>query len=97
MIQQGFKKSTSDHCIFVQKFFDTNFIFLLLYVNDMLIVGQNLSRINSLKKELSKSFAMKDLGPARQILGMHISVIEKPRNYGCHKKSTLRRYFNVFI
>jgi len=73
MIQQGFKKSTSDHCIFVQKFFDTNFIFLLLYVNDMLIVGQNLSRINSLKKELSKSFAMKDLGPARQILGMHIS------------------------
>jgi len=97
MIQQGFKKTTSDHCVFVQKFSDTDFIILLLYIDDMLIVGHNLSRINSLKKELSKSFAMKDLGPARQILGMHISVIEKPRNYGCHKKSTLRRYFNVFI
>jgi len=57
----------------VQKFSDTDFIILLLYVDDMLIVGHNLSRINSLKKELSKLFAMKDLGPARQILGMHIS------------------------
>jgi len=73
MIQQGFKKTISDHCVFVQKLFDTDFIILLLYVNDMLIVGHNLFRINSLKKELSKSFANKDLGPTRQILGMHIS------------------------
>ena len=58
----------------------------LLYVVDMLIVGQN----SSLKKQLSKSFAMKDLGPAKQILGMKI---EEPRNYGCHKRSTLRKYF----
>ena len=36
----------------------------------MLIFGCNTSRINLLKKELSKSFAMKDLGPAKQILGM---------------------------
>ena len=49
----------------MQKFFDDNFIILLLYVDDMLIVGHNLSRIDKLKKELSKSFAMKDLGPAK--------------------------------
>ncbi|CAN0919974.1 Retrovirus-related Pol polyprotein from transposon TNT 1-94 [Linum grandiflorum] len=36
-----------------------------------LIHGQ--PRIARLKKELSKSFAMKDLGPAKQILGMKIS------------------------
>ena len=29
-------------------------------------------KIKQLKKELSKSFDMKDLGPAQQILGMHI-------------------------
>ena len=38
----------------------------------MLIVGRNVSRINNLKKQLSKSFAIKDLGPAKQILGMKI-------------------------
>jgi hypothetical protein len=30
-----------------------------------------------LKEELSKSFAMKDLGPSRQILGMKISCDRK--------------------
>ena len=72
MGEQGYKKTTSDHCVFVQKFSDDDFIVLLLYVDDMLIVGRNVSKINSLKKQLSKSFAMKDLGPAKQILGMKI-------------------------
>ena len=38
-----------------------------------LIVGSNTKRIVSLKNALSKSFAMKDLDPAKQILGMNIS------------------------
>ena len=72
MIQQGYKKTTSDHCVFVQKFSDNDFIILLLYVDDMLIVGPNSSRIVNLKKELSKSFAMKDLGLTKQILGIKV-------------------------
>jgi len=42
MIQQRLKKTTSDHCVFVHKFSDTDFIILLLYVDDMLIVVQEL-------------------------------------------------------
>ncbi|KAF2309832.1 hypothetical protein GH714_005314 [Hevea brasiliensis] len=38
----------------------------------MLIIGQNVSRINSFKKKLSKSFAMKDLVPAKEIPAMKI-------------------------
>ena len=45
---------------------------LLLIVDDMLIVRQDTRKIASLKKAQGKSFAMKDLGPAKQILGMHI-------------------------
>jgi len=73
MIQHGFRNTTIDHCIFLKKFSDTNFIILSLYVDDMLIVGHNLSRIDRLKKEFSKFFVMKDLGLARQILDMYIS------------------------
>ena len=36
--------------------------------------------IGDLKKELSKSFDMKDLGPAKQILGMQILQDQKARN-----------------
>ena len=62
----------TDHCVFMRKFSDGDFIILLLYVDDMLIVGKSISRINELKETLCESFAMKDLGPARQILGVRI-------------------------
>ncbi|GJR20718.1 putative RNA-directed DNA polymerase [Tanacetum coccineum] len=54
------------------KFGDDDFIILLLYVDDMLIVGKNIGRIAQLKRDLSKSFSMKDLGPAKQIIGIRI-------------------------
>jgi hypothetical protein len=73
MVDHGYDRTTSDHCVFVKKFFDGEFIILLLYVDDMLIVGRDTSKIDKLKKELSKSFSMKDLGSAKQILGMKIS------------------------
>jgi ATP-binding cassette subfamily B (MDR/TAP) protein 1 len=50
-----------------------NFIILLFYVDDILIVGHDAKRIQILKEELSKSLAMKDLGLTKQILGMKIT------------------------
>ena len=38
----------------------------------MLIAGSTIDEINDLKKQLSKPFAMKDLGVVKQILGMRI-------------------------
>ncbi|KAL6323541.1 hypothetical protein AAG906_039119 [Vitis piasezkii] len=67
----GFKRCEADHCCYV-KSFDNSYIILLLYVDDMLIIGFDIEKINNLKKQLSKQFAMKDLGAAKQILGMRI-------------------------
>ena len=72
MTDHGYSRTTSDHCVFVKKYPNGNFIILLLYVDDILIVGQDMSKISKLKSELSKSFAMKDLGLAKQILGLRI-------------------------
>ena len=65
MVDHGYSRTTSDHYVFMKKFSDDDFIILLLYVDDMLIVGHDAKRIQSLKTELSKYFAMKDLGPAK--------------------------------
>ena len=67
----GFKRCEADHCYYV-KSFDNSYIILLLYVDDMLIVRSGIKKINNLKKQLSKQFAMKDLGAAKQILGTKI-------------------------
>ncbi|KAL4367117.1 hypothetical protein GQ457_05G026950 [Hibiscus cannabinus] len=70
MGEQGYKKTTSNHFVFVKRFSGDNFVILFLYVDDMLIVGRDASIIDKLKLELIKSFTMKDLGPSKQILGI---------------------------
>ena len=52
---------------------------MLLYVDDMLVARYNMQDINVLKRKLAKSFAMKDLGVAKQILGMRITRDMKNR------------------
>ena len=52
---------------------------MLLYVDEMLVTGSNMRDINVLKRKLAKSFAMKDLGAANQILGMRITRDRKNR------------------
>ena len=67
----GFKRCEADHCCYF-KSFDNSYIILLLYVDDVLIAGSSIEEIKNLKKQLSKQFAMNDLGAAKQILGMRI-------------------------
>ena len=45
----GFKRCEPDHCCY-GKFFDNSYIILLLYVDDMLIVGSSIEEINNLTK-----------------------------------------------
>ena len=72
-MSHGYNRTSYDHCVFTRKFYDDDFIILFLYVDDMLIIDHDSTKIDRLKRELSKSFAMKDLGSAKQILGMKIS------------------------
>jgi hypothetical protein len=96
MEEQGYKKTTSDHCVFVQKFLDGDFIILLLYVDEMLIVGMNSSRIDRLKKQLSQSFAMKDLGPAKQILGVRIHRSRKDKKLFISQEQYIEKVLERF-
>ena len=72
MVGHGYTRTNADHCVYVRKFPNGKFIILLLYVDDMLIEGQDAGVIGNLKKDLFKTFDLKDLGLARQILGMQI-------------------------
>ena len=73
MCDNKFEKTNSDNCVFVKMYSSGDFIILLLYVDDMLVIGSDLKRIKALKEKLGNEFAMKDLGAAKQILGMRIT------------------------
>ena len=74
MVGYGYTKTDANHCVYVKTCPSDKFTILLLYVDDMLIVGQDAKMIGDLKKELSKSFDMKVVGPIKQILRMYIFV-----------------------
>jgi len=59
-----------DPCVYYNKLPGGEYIYLLLYVDDMFIVSKSRSVINKLKKDLSSKFEMKDLGEAEKVLGM---------------------------
>jgi hypothetical protein len=72
MAEQGYNRCNSDHCVYFKRLYDDSYIILCLYVDDMLVAGSNMDHIKELKQQLAYSFAMKDLGAAKQILGMKI-------------------------
>ncbi|GKF22143.1 retrotransposon protein, putative, ty1-copia subclass, partial [Tanacetum coccineum] len=50
----------------------SNVTFLILYVDDIIIMGNHIPSLQSVKNYLGKCFAMKDLGEASFILGIKI-------------------------
>ncbi|KAG8492333.1 hypothetical protein CXB51_009816 [Gossypium anomalum] len=69
---QRYTRSKFDHCVYFQKLQEGTFIYLLLYVDDMLIASKSKVEIERLKTQLNLEFEMKDLGEAKKILGMEI-------------------------
>ncbi|GJR61057.1 retrotransposon protein, putative, ty1-copia subclass [Tanacetum coccineum] len=55
-----------------QKASGSNVTFLILYVDDIIIMGNHIPSLQSVKSYLGKCFAMKDLGEAAFILGIKI-------------------------
>ena len=51
---------------------ESTVIFLVLYVDDILLIGNDIPMLTSVKVWLSKEFSMKDLGEASFILGIKV-------------------------
>jgi hypothetical protein len=67
----GFKENEKDNCIYA-KFRSGKFIFLILYVDDILLASSNVSLLLETKRFLSSNFVVKDLGEASFIFGIEI-------------------------
>jgi len=67
-----FTRSHYDPCVYYNKLLGGEYVYLLLYVDDILIASRSRSAIDKLKKYLSFKFEIKNLGEARKVLGMEI-------------------------
>jgi hypothetical protein len=65
----SFKRSNSDHAVFIK-----NDIFLVMYVDDLLLFGPNLNNLRDIQDQLKQRFKMTDLGQLSHYLGMEITI-----------------------
>src|SRR5215216_5302562 len=67
----GFIHTFGEACIY-KKVSGSSVAFLILYVDGILLIGNNTKFLDSIKGYLNKNFSMKDLGEPAYILGIKI-------------------------
>jgi len=78
---------------YYKKLLGGEYIYLLLYVDDMLIAFKCRSASDMLKKQLPFDFEMKDIEEAKKVVGMEI---ERDRDSG-KVRSTQKRYLQKLL
>jgi hypothetical protein len=72
MRKYGFKQSNSDHTLFI-KHKGSKVTALIVYVDDMIITGDDEEEISRLQKALATDFEMKNLGGLKYFLGIEVA------------------------
>ncbi|KAE8725286.1 hypothetical protein F3Y22_tig00009003pilonHSYRG00075 [Hibiscus syriacus] len=71
LVTAGYVQSKFDYSLFTKRK-GTKIVIMLIYVDDLLITGNDAAMIEELKKILHASFRMKDLGELKYFLGFEI-------------------------
>ncbi|KAH9650014.1 hypothetical protein KPL70_026198 [Citrus sinensis] len=92
----GFNKCSFDCCVYYKTTKADLRIYLLLYVDDMLIACKQRDEIDALKLLLSLEFDMKDLGHAKKILGLEIRRNRKEGKIFLTQEKYLAKVLDTF-
>nr|GEX14656.1 hypothetical protein [Tanacetum cinerariifolium] len=84
-----------DQCVYL-KMSKSNFIILVLYVDDILLASNNIDLLHESKRFLSRNFDMKDLGEASYVIGIEIHRDRANGKLGLSQKAYIERVLNRF-
>ena len=91
----GFQENTVDRCIYM-KVSGSKFIFLVLYVDDILLATNDLGLLHQTKKYLSQNFEMKDMGEATYVIGIEIFRDRSQGLLGLSQKTYINKILERF-
>lgn len=85
----GFIRSKADNCLYIKQI-DQNFVYILIYVDDILICSKYEDEISNIYKELNDYFEIKDLGLVSSYLGIQIERNSKG-DFLLHQEDKIKR------
>ncbi|GKC07866.1 putative RNA-directed DNA polymerase [Tanacetum coccineum] len=91
----GFTQNPDEPCVY-KRASGSNIVFLILYVDDILLMGNNIPMLQDVKSWLGKSFAMKDLVEAAYILGIKIYRDRSRRLIGLSQNAYIDKILKRF-
>ena len=74
LLQYGFTQSRVDHSMFVFRH-SSQVMILLLYVDDIILTGSDISLLSTFISTLGAEFETKDLGPLHYFLGIEVTSL----------------------
>lgn len=80
LIEYGFRQSEHDHFLFV-KVTRGEFLALVVYVDNVLLIGSDVNQLTKLKAYLHREFTIKDLGATKYFLGFKFHGLKKVFSY----------------
>ncbi|GJS75778.1 putative RNA-directed DNA polymerase [Tanacetum coccineum] len=95
MKKYNFIKNQVDQCVYL-KMSGSNFIILLLYVDDIILASNNIDLLHESKRFLSRNFDKKDLGEASYVIGIEIHRDRANGRLGLSQKAYIERILNRF-
>ncbi|XP_057514198.1 uncharacterized mitochondrial protein AtMg00810-like [Actinidia eriantha] len=73
MVSMGYKQSQGDHTLFVKHSSSGEVTILLVYVDDIVVTGNDEKERQALRLQLANEFEIKDLGKLKYFLGIEIA------------------------
>ena len=95
IVSFGFEMNAVDDCVY-HKFSGSKHIFLVLYVDDILLASNDIGLLHETKRFLSKKFEMKDLGDASFVLGIQVHRDRSRGILGLSQKSYIEKILKRF-
>ena len=91
----GFIKNEDEPCVY-KMVSGSTIAFLVLYVDDILLIGNDIPTLQSVKTWLGKCFSMKDLGEATYVLGIRIYRDRSKRLLGLSQSTYIDKVLKRF-
>ena len=73
MCRYGFRQSQADHTLFVKHSLQGKITALIVYVDDIVLTGDDLEEMQRLMEYMAKEFEIKDLGELKYLLGIEVA------------------------